>query len=85
MKRTEQSGSATRTEPRTNLVADQKGNGHPTPFEVSQAELGIILASLQTMRDGDFSIRLPAVWTGIGGKIADTFNEIVIANQRIAQ
>ncbi len=84
MKRTEQSGSATRTEPRTNLVADPKGNGHPTPLEMSQAELGIILASLQTMRDGDFSIRLPAAWTGIGGKIADTFNEIVIANQRIA-
>jgi HAMP domain-containing protein/CheY-like chemotaxis protein/signal transduction histidine kinase len=43
-----------------------------------------ILESLQTMRDGDFSVRLPVTWTGLAGKIADSFNEIVTANQQMA-
>ncbi len=37
------------------------------------------------MRDGDFSVRLPGNWTGLTGKIADTFNEIVTANQQMAK
>jgi HAMP domain-containing protein/signal transduction histidine kinase/DNA-binding response OmpR family regulator len=37
------------------------------------------------MRDGDFSVRLPGNWTGLAGKIADTFNEIVTANQQMAK
>ena len=56
-------------------------NGEP----VSAEDLAAILASLQTMRDGDFSVRLPGSWTGIAGKIADTFNDIVAANQQMAQ
>ena len=48
-------------------------------------DLSVILASLQTMRDGDFSVRLPGSWTGLAGKIADTFNDIVAANQQMAQ
>jgi HAMP domain-containing protein/CheY-like chemotaxis protein/signal transduction histidine kinase len=48
-------------------------------------ELSLVLASLQSMRDGDFSARLPVDWTGLPGKIADTFNEIVAANQQMAQ
>jgi HAMP domain-containing protein/CheY-like chemotaxis protein/signal transduction histidine kinase len=47
-------------------------------------DLAMILASLQTMRDGDFSVRLPVAWTGLKGKIADTFNDIIAANERIA-
>ena len=31
-------------------------------------DLSIILAGLQTMRDGDFSVRLPGSWTGLAGK-----------------
>jgi HAMP domain-containing protein/CheY-like chemotaxis protein/signal transduction histidine kinase len=46
--------------------------------------MSAILESLQTMRDGDFSVRLPVTWTGLAGKIADSFNEIVTANQQMA-
>ncbi|HKN34566.1 MAG TPA: HAMP domain-containing protein [Terriglobales bacterium] len=53
--------------------------------EAMIADLSVILAGLQTMRDGDFSVRLPGAWTGLAGKIADTFNEIVAANQQMAQ
>ena len=33
--------------------------------EIASADLSVVLASLQTMRDGDFSVRLPGNWTGL--------------------
>jgi HAMP domain-containing protein/CheY-like chemotaxis protein/signal transduction histidine kinase len=51
----------------------------------ASGDLSVILASLQTMRDGNFSVRLPGSWTGLAGKIADTFNSIVSANQQMAE
>ena len=57
-----------------------QGNGR-----TEAPDLTVILAGLQTMRDGDFSVRLPGAWTGVEGKIADTFNEIAAANQQMAQ
>ncbi|MCU1300813.1 MAG: two-component hybrid sensor and regulator [Candidatus Sulfotelmatobacter sp.] len=53
--------------------------------EQASGDLGAILAGLQTMRNGDFSVRLPGSWTGLPGKIADTFNYIAAANQQMAQ
>ena len=53
--------------------------------ELAAADLTVVLAALRTMRDGDFSVRLPGFWTGLGGKIADTFNDIVAANQEMAE
>ena len=46
--------------------------------------LAAVLQSLETMKNGDFSVRLPVTWTGLPGKIADNFNEIVIANEQMA-
>ena len=34
---------------------------------------------------GDFSARLPEDWTGVAGKIADTFNDVIRTNQRMTQ
>jgi HAMP domain-containing protein/CheY-like chemotaxis protein/signal transduction histidine kinase len=66
--------------------ASSQGNGLTSAVaDVSPADLNAILAGLQTMRDGDFSVRLPGSWTGVAGKLADTFNEIVTANQQIAR
>src|SRR4029453_16090692 len=48
------------------------------------AELSTLLSALQRMKDGDFSVRLPGNWVGLDGKIADTFNEIVASNARMA-
>ena len=53
--------------------------------EPGSAEFVLILERMQAMRDGDFSVRLPGSWTGLAGKIADDFNEIAKANQRIAK
>ncbi len=68
--------------------ADQnnKNNGNvAVAAEPASADLSVILTGLQTMRNGDFSVRLPGSWTGLPGKIADTFNSIVAANQQMAQ
>jgi HAMP domain-containing protein/CheY-like chemotaxis protein/signal transduction histidine kinase len=53
--------------------------------EPAAADLSVILAALQSMRNGDFSVRLPGSWTGLAGKVGDTFNAIVAANQQMAQ
>ncbi|MGH8269218.1 MAG: hypothetical protein ACRES1_04075, partial [Steroidobacteraceae bacterium] len=43
-----------------------------------------ILRALQSMRDGDFSVRLAGDKAGLAGKVADTFNEIVSSSERLA-
>jgi len=48
-------------------------------------EVRELLATLGAMRSGDFSVRLPGDWQGLWGKVADTFNDIVAANERMAQ
>src|SRR5215468_7198317 len=70
-----------------------KKNGAPVPpqpfreKEVNggSAELHELLSALQAMRVGDFSVRMPGDHVGLMGKIADTFNEIVAANERMAK
>jgi len=68
--------------------SDPSKNGKGQRGSESQApvnDLALILAGLQTMRDGDFSVRLPVSWVGLEGKIADTFNEIVAANEQMSR
>ncbi|MFZ0992713.1 MAG: HAMP domain-containing protein [Candidatus Sulfotelmatobacter sp.] len=72
-------------EDKKNEEKKSKNNGNSGPVaQPTAADLSVILASLQTMRNGDFSVRLPGSWTGLAGKIADTFNSIVAANQQMA-
>ncbi|HVI28644.1 HAMP domain-containing protein [Hansschlegelia sp.] len=52
---------------------------------LSEIDLDQLLDALQAMRIGDFSARLPGKLTGRAGKIADTFNDIIAANQRMAK
>src|SRR3982751_4919846 len=70
-------GSASRSGRR---VPKPKTNGMSEPD--SRAEL---LLALQAMRNGDFSVRMSGDYLGIDGKLADTFNDIIAANQRMAQ
>ncbi|HVO00870.1 MAG TPA: HAMP domain-containing protein, partial [Candidatus Cybelea sp.] len=82
----------TRSHKATSIVgakpsARPKGNGHSTTDAASEGDpfLRPLLQALQAMRMGDFSARLPRDQVGLAGKIADTFNEIVAANERMAQ
>src|SRR5205809_227606 len=43
-----------------------------------------LLRVLLATRNGDFSVRLPSDWAGIDGKIADAFNDVLLANQTMA-
>ncbi len=62
-----------------------KSNGKVTaPPEAAAVDLRKLLRALQAVRDGDFSVRLPSDQTGLAGKVADTFNEIISSNQRLA-
>src|SRR5207248_5404522 len=65
---------------------DANGNGHlAETLGDGPIDLHHMLHALQAMRVGDFSVRLPVDRTGLVGKIADAFNEIVAANERMAQ
>src|SRR5215208_5368163 len=44
-----------------------------------------LLSALMAFKCGDFSARLPADWTGVPGKIADAFNAVIEANQRMTR
>jgi HAMP domain-containing protein/CheY-like chemotaxis protein len=82
MKRVDRDSSGQGARPIPSAAAANNGKDHVA--EISAPELSLLLSSLQTMRDGDFSVRLPGTWTGLPGKLADTFNEIVSSNQQIA-
>ena len=43
-----------------------------------------ILQGLQAVKAGDFTVRIRGDWDGLPGKIADTFNDIIASNQRMA-
>ena len=61
-------------------LSKRKANGAPSPDSLQD-----LLHALQAMRSGDFSVRMTGDQIGIDGKIADTFNEIIAANERMAQ
>src|SRR5438876_12362362 len=48
-------------------------------------DIGKLLNALQAMREGDCSVRLPLDWTGLAGKAADAFTDIVASNKWIAE
>src|SRR5215467_2069957 len=81
-------------QPNTEPVGELKTNGPaPAPALADVPDTGVnggsdlyeLMSALQAMRVGDFSVRMPGNRVGILGKIADTFNEIVAGNQRMAQ
>jgi HAMP domain-containing protein/signal transduction histidine kinase/DNA-binding response OmpR family regulator len=61
-----------------------RANGNPPPAD-HPIDARVLLGALRAMRDGDFTVQLPGDWVGLNGKIADTFNEIVAANRKMAE
>ena len=55
------------------------GNGRDGDFEVN------LLEAMLSFRKGDFSARLPIGLSGVQGKIADAFNEVVAMSERRAR
>src|SRR5438046_6978500 len=63
---------------RTRLRNHSQSNGN-------ELDNGQLLAALMAFKRGDFSARLPEDWTGVPGKIADTFNAVIEANERMTR
>src|SRR5437899_12409701 len=47
-------------------------------------EMTALLAALSALRQGRSGVRLPADWSGIAGKVADAFNDVVEQNEHLA-
>jgi signal transduction histidine kinase/HAMP domain-containing protein/ActR/RegA family two-component response regulator len=45
----------------------------------------LLLSVLSDVKNGDFSVRMPLEWTGVAGKIADTLNDVIAANETLGQ
>ena len=48
-------------------------------------ELHTVLGALIALRDGDASVRLPYHWSGVAGRVADAFNDVVERNAAMAE
>src|SRR5881392_762843 len=51
----------------------------------NSAESLLLLEAMLAFRNGNFGVRLPAGWTGVYGKIADAFNDLLAMNERRAK
>src|SRR6516165_10454502 len=57
----------------------------PLLQEPNTIDTSALLTALTALKKGDSSVRLPQEWTGIAGKVADTFNAVVEQNERMAK
>src|SRR5213592_1705396 len=67
----------------TSVRMARPGNG--SRLNGNELDAKQLLTALGAFKRGDFSARLPGDWTGIAGKIADTFNEVIRTSQRMTQ
>src|SRR5882762_9499364 len=58
---------------------------NPPQTNGTDFDTGQLLSALMAFKRGDFSTRLPEDWTGVPGKIADTFNAVIEANERMTR
>src|SRR5437870_1884523 len=61
-------------EPAMSIASEPKLNGVNGHEDV---DVQALLSALTALRKGDFSMRLPSVWLGLAGKVADTFNDVM--------
>ena len=50
----------------------------------SSTEMSALLNALVALKRGNTGVRLPFDWTGIAGKVADAFNDVVALNERMS-
>ncbi len=57
----------------------------PASPVLGTGEARILLSALLALKQGDSSVRLPMEWTGVQGKLAEAFNDVVELNGRMAE
>ena len=55
----------------------------PDLVDSSVIDEQVLLSVLAQVKSGDFSARMPLVWTGVAGKVADGLNDVIIANEAL--
>lgn len=50
-----------------------------------EQEMIAVLQGLLSLNRGDAGKRLPAEWTGLAGKVADAFNQVIEMNEHLAE
>src|SRR6266513_2602473 len=68
----------------TSISIARRANGARLNGE-RDVELKQLLNALTAFKRGNFSVRLPEDWTGLAGKVADTFNEVIAINERMSR
>jgi signal transduction histidine kinase/HAMP domain-containing protein/ActR/RegA family two-component response regulator len=53
------------------------------PVSADRLDEAVLLGVLAGVRSGDFAVRMPREWTGVAGKVADTLNDVIAANQTL--
>ena len=51
---------------------------------IDEVQLKLLLHALRSVREGDFSVRLPVAMEGIMDEVAKVFNDIVVLNENLA-
>ena len=50
---------------------------------VDVVDTRVLLGVLARVKGADCSARMPFEWTGVAGRIADGFNEVIVANEAL--
>src|ERR1051326_2238858 len=58
------------------------GNGTRPPEGIDEK---LLLTVLTAFKKGNFAVRLPVEWTGVAGRIADAFNDVIELNEKMAR
>src|SRR4029078_8113997 len=67
------------------LPAASANGANGTSLDANIGEMSALLNALIALKKGKSGVRLPADWTGVAGKVADAFNEVVELNERMAE
>ncbi|MDZ4815356.1 MAG: HAMP domain-containing protein [Verrucomicrobiota bacterium] len=66
----------------TTEIVPSRGHANGQSGEI---DLLVLLDCLRSLDHGNFASRLPAHWTGVGGRISDAFNAVVEKNQALTR
>src|SRR5580704_730935 len=56
---------------------------HGATDEADAIDANTLLKVLAEVERGDFTARMPVVWTGVAGKVADALNRVIASNESL--
>ena len=71
-------------QPMNSTVSQNASRARAGADQAPEENLRHLLRAMQSVQAGDFSVRVDGDWEGVHGKLADAFNDIIMANERMA-